>query len=102
MTSPNGVLLFREASKAITTYGEHLLAITDIPQDKIYPLKYPTTTQSYMTIGPYNCTLIYIALRFHYIFVYFSLTLIYVERHICLLQDVEGCLVWQLCQLWSV
>ena len=44
MTSPNGVLLFREASKTITTYGEHLLALTDIPQDKIYPLKYPYHT----------------------------------------------------------
>ncbi len=41
VTSPNGVLLFREASKIITCYGEHILTITDIPADKIYDLKYP-------------------------------------------------------------
>ncbi len=41
VTSPNGVLLFREASKTITSFGEHILTLTDIPSDKIYPLKYP-------------------------------------------------------------
>ena len=41
VTSPNGVLLLREASKAIVTYGERILTITDIPQDKVYALKYP-------------------------------------------------------------
>lgn len=41
VTSPNGVLLFREASKTITSFGEHILTLTDIPADKIYPLKYP-------------------------------------------------------------
>ncbi|XP_064383025.1 exportin-7-like isoform X2 [Halichondria panicea] len=39
VTSPNGVLLFREASKTITSFGEHILTLTDIPADKIYPLK---------------------------------------------------------------
>lgn len=43
VTSPNGVLLFREASKSIVTYGERILSVTDIPQDKVYPLKYPVT-----------------------------------------------------------
>lgn len=43
VTSPNGVLLFREASKSIVTYGERILSVTDIPQDKVYPLKYPLT-----------------------------------------------------------
>lgn len=41
VTSPNGVLLFREASKTIVSYGERILSLTDIPSDKIYPLKYP-------------------------------------------------------------
>lgn len=39
VTSPNGILLFREASKTIVSYGERILTLTDIPQDKIYPLK---------------------------------------------------------------
>ena len=41
VTSPNGVLLLREASKSMVAYGERVLTITDIPQDKIYALKYP-------------------------------------------------------------
>lgn len=39
VTSPNGVLLFREASKTLTCYGEHILALADIPDDKLYALK---------------------------------------------------------------
>lgn len=41
VTSPNGVLLFREASKTITSYGDHILSHGDIPDDKLYALKYP-------------------------------------------------------------
>ena len=41
VTSPNGVLLFREASKSMVSYGERILSISDIPPDKVYPLKYP-------------------------------------------------------------
>lgn len=43
VTSPNGVLLFREASKTIVSYGDRILTMTEIPQDKIYQLKYPET-----------------------------------------------------------
>jgi exportin-7 len=39
VTSPNGVLLFREASKSMVSYGERILSISDIPPDKVYPLK---------------------------------------------------------------
>lgn len=46
VTSPNGVLLFREASKTITCYGEHILTHTDIPDDKLYALKYPIITEA--------------------------------------------------------
>ena len=53
VTSPNGVLLFREASKTITSFGEHILTLTDIPADKIYPLKYPLSTfRSALTMSP--------------------------------------------------
>lgn len=41
VTSPNGILLFREASKIINCYGGHILTLSDIPDDKLYSLKYP-------------------------------------------------------------
>ena len=41
VTSPNGILLFREASKIINCYGDHILTLSDIPDDKLYTLKYP-------------------------------------------------------------
>ncbi|KAK6635129.1 Exportin 7 [Polyplax serrata] len=37
-SSPNGILLFREASKVICSYGNHILNV-EISKDKIYPLK---------------------------------------------------------------
>ncbi|XP_032806398.1 exportin-7 isoform X1 [Petromyzon marinus] len=37
--SPNGILLFREASKMITTYGNLILSLGEIPKDQLYPLK---------------------------------------------------------------
>lgn len=39
VSSPNGILLFREISKVIVCYGSHLLNKVDIPEDKLYPLK---------------------------------------------------------------
>ena len=39
VSSPNGVLLFREASKVICTYGSRILAQGDIPKDQIYPMR---------------------------------------------------------------
>ena len=41
VTSPNGVLLFREASKIIVTYGDRILSLTDIPEAELYRRKYP-------------------------------------------------------------
>ncbi|XP_076241416.1 ran-binding protein 16 isoform X4 [Calliopsis andreniformis] len=37
-SSPNGILLFREASKVICSYGNRILNV-DVPKDQIYPLK---------------------------------------------------------------
>uniref|UniRef100_UPI00358FBF5D exportin-7 isoform X2 n=1 Tax=Myxine glutinosa TaxID=7769 RepID=UPI00358FBF5D len=37
--SPNGILLFREASKMITTYGNRILSLGEVPKDQLYPLK---------------------------------------------------------------
>ena len=37
-SSPNGILLFREASKVICSYGNRILGV-DVPKDQIYPLK---------------------------------------------------------------
>ena len=41
VTSPNGVLLFREASKLIVTYLDRILSLTDIPEADLYRRKYP-------------------------------------------------------------
>ncbi|XP_076033628.1 ran-binding protein 16 isoform X3 [Oratosquilla oratoria] len=40
VSSPNGILLFREASKVICTYGSRILARGDnIPKEQIYPMR---------------------------------------------------------------
>ncbi|XP_078405859.1 ran-binding protein 17-like [Cetorhinus maximus] len=39
VSSPNGILLFREASKMISTYGNQILTLGNIPKDQLYPLK---------------------------------------------------------------
>ncbi|CAG0919166.1 unnamed protein product [Notodromas monacha] len=39
VSSPNGTLLFREASKAICTYGERILTVQDVPKDQEYQLR---------------------------------------------------------------
>ncbi|KAH9499291.1 Exportin 7 [Bulinus truncatus] len=41
VSSPNGILLFREISKMIVCYGSRILTIGDIPKERLYPLKYP-------------------------------------------------------------
>ena len=38
VSSPNGILLFREASKLICSYGNRILNI-DTAKDQIYPMK---------------------------------------------------------------
>ncbi|XP_023702744.1 exportin-7 isoform X3 [Cryptotermes secundus] len=38
VSSPNGILLFREASKVICSYGSHILNV-EVPKDQIYPMK---------------------------------------------------------------
>ncbi|XP_064599682.1 exportin-7-like [Liolophura sinensis] len=39
VSSPNGILLFREISKVICGYGSRILALGEIAKDQIYPLK---------------------------------------------------------------
>ncbi|KAL5015882.1 hypothetical protein ScPMuIL_005471 [Solemya velum] len=41
VSSPNGILLFREVSKMIVSYGSRILTMVDIPKDQVYPMKYP-------------------------------------------------------------
>ncbi|KAK7482050.1 hypothetical protein BaRGS_00026742 [Batillaria attramentaria] len=41
VSSPNGILLFREISKMIVSYGSRILTIGDIPKEQLYPMKYP-------------------------------------------------------------
>merc|ERR1719203_2092859 len=38
VSSPNGILLFREASKIICSYGNRILGVT-VAKDQMYPLK---------------------------------------------------------------
>ena len=46
VTSPNGVLLFREASKIIVAYGERVLSLNDIPEADLYRRKYPYKSEA--------------------------------------------------------
>ncbi|XP_010226338.1 PREDICTED: exportin-7, partial [Tinamus guttatus] len=39
VSSPNGILLFRETSKMITTYGNSILTLGEVPKDQVYALK---------------------------------------------------------------
>lgn len=39
VSSPNGILLFRETSKIIVSYGSRILTLGDIPKDQVYPMK---------------------------------------------------------------
>lgn len=39
VSSPNGVLLFRETSRMIVNYGSRILTMGDIPKDQVYQLK---------------------------------------------------------------
>uniref|UniRef100_A0A4X2JYI6 RAN binding protein 17 n=1 Tax=Vombatus ursinus TaxID=29139 RepID=A0A4X2JYI6_VOMUR len=39
VSSPNGILLFREASKMICTYGNQILSLGSLSKDRIYPMK---------------------------------------------------------------
>ncbi|XP_070213506.1 ran-binding protein 17 isoform X4 [Bos mutus] len=39
VSSPNGILLFREASKMICTYGTQILSLGSLSKDQIYPMK---------------------------------------------------------------
>ncbi|CAH2275085.1 exportin-7 isoform X2 [Pelobates cultripes] len=39
VSSPNGILLFRETSKMITTYGNRILTLVELPKEQLYVLK---------------------------------------------------------------
>ncbi|KAK1884470.1 Exportin-7, partial [Dissostichus eleginoides] len=39
VSSPNGILLFRETSKMITTYGNRILTLGEVPKDQVYGVK---------------------------------------------------------------
>uniref|UniRef100_H0X9G1 RAN binding protein 17 n=1 Tax=Otolemur garnettii TaxID=30611 RepID=H0X9G1_OTOGA len=39
VSSPNGILLFREASKMVCTYGNQILSLGSFSKDQIYPMK---------------------------------------------------------------
>jgi exportin-7 len=39
VSSPNGILLFREASKVICSYGNRILDVVVVPKEQMYPAK---------------------------------------------------------------
>ncbi|XP_067928160.1 exportin-7-like isoform X2 [Watersipora subatra] len=39
VSSPNGVLLFREISKLLVAYGSRILTLASIPKEQLYPMK---------------------------------------------------------------
>ena len=39
VSSPNGILLFRETSKMLVNYGQRVLSMGDVPKDRVYQLK---------------------------------------------------------------
>ncbi|KAI8486150.1 Exportin 7 [Branchiostoma belcheri] len=39
VSSPNGILLFRETSKMLVSYGSRVLTLGEVPKDQIYALK---------------------------------------------------------------
>lgn len=39
VSSPNGILLFRETSKIIVNYGSRILTLSDLPKESIYQMK---------------------------------------------------------------
>ncbi|XP_030057838.1 exportin-7 isoform X3 [Microcaecilia unicolor] len=39
VSSPNGILLFRETSKMMTTYGNRILTLGEVPKEQLYALK---------------------------------------------------------------
>ncbi|XP_033633482.1 exportin-7-like isoform X2 [Asterias rubens] len=39
VSSPNGILLFRETSKMLVAYGSRILTLGDIPKDQVYAMK---------------------------------------------------------------
>lgn len=41
VSSPNGILLFRETSRMVVNYGSRILTLGEIPKDQVYQLKYP-------------------------------------------------------------
>jgi exportin-7 len=41
VSSPNGILLFRETSRMVVNYGTRILTLGEIQKDQIYQLKYP-------------------------------------------------------------
>ncbi|XP_060053128.1 ran-binding protein 17 isoform X2 [Erinaceus europaeus] len=54
-SSPNGILLFREASKMICTYGSRILALGSLSKDKLYPMKLKGITICYSALKSALC-----------------------------------------------
>ncbi|KAM6224221.1 ran-binding protein 17 [Rhynchocyon petersi] len=55
VSSPNGILLFREASKMICTYSNQILSLGNLSKDQIYPMKLKGISICYSTLKSALC-----------------------------------------------
>jgi len=54
VSSPNGILLFREASKVICCYGNRILTL-DVPKDQQYPMRLKGISVCFSTLKAVLC-----------------------------------------------
>lgn len=55
VSSPNGILLFRETSKMIVNYGTRVLTLGEIPKDQVYPMKLKGVSISFSMLKSTLC-----------------------------------------------
>ncbi|XP_065827879.1 exportin-7-like isoform X2 [Oscarella lobularis] len=50
ISSPNGILLFREVSKILVSHGTAMITLTDVPQSEIFAMKYKGVAISFLVL----------------------------------------------------
>ncbi|XP_067129437.1 exportin-7 isoform X3 [Centruroides vittatus] len=55
VSSPNGILLFRETSKMIVNYGTRILTLGEVPKDQVYPMKLKGVSISFSMLKSALC-----------------------------------------------
>lgn len=55
VSSPNGILLFRETSKIIVNYGSRILSLSEMPKESIYQMKLKGVSISFSMLKSALC-----------------------------------------------